>query len=97
MSGGIGGANASGAAHQMQSFQSATGTIQRPAHAKEYHFLDIELKYGILQVSSPARPLNGIMFHSFLRRRQKASRIKYPTALFVCTEQHPIVYGVPTY
>lgn len=33
----------------------ATGASQqpvapRPAHAKEYHFLDIELKYGILQV-----------------------------------------------
>ncbi|XP_037948415.1 SCY1-like protein 2 [Teleopsis dalmanni] len=25
-------------------------TPQRPAHAKEYHFLDIELKYGFLQV-----------------------------------------------
>lgn len=24
---------------------------QKPAHAKEYNFLDIELKYGILQVS----------------------------------------------
>lgn len=24
---------------------------QRPAHAREYSFLDIELKYGILQVS----------------------------------------------
>jgi SCY1-like protein 2 len=23
----------------------------RPAHAKEYNFLDMELKYGILQVS----------------------------------------------
>lgn len=23
---------------------------QRPAHAREYHFLDIEYKYGILQV-----------------------------------------------
>lgn len=25
---------------------------QRPAHAKEYNFLDIELKYGILQVNA---------------------------------------------
>lgn len=23
---------------------------QRPSHAKEYHFLDIEIKYGLLQV-----------------------------------------------
>lgn len=27
------------------------GTLPRPAHAREYNFLDIELKYGILQVS----------------------------------------------
>jgi SCY1-like protein 2 len=26
---------------------------QRPAHAREYNFLDMELKYGILQVSLP--------------------------------------------
>lgn len=26
------------------------GQIQRPAHAKEYSFLDIELRYGLLQV-----------------------------------------------
>lgn len=25
-------------------------TLARPAHAREYNFLDIELKYGILQV-----------------------------------------------
>ncbi|KAJ8866156.1 hypothetical protein PR048_033680 [Dryococelus australis] len=31
-------------------------THHRPAHAREYHFLDIELKYGILQVSQPPRP-----------------------------------------
>lgn len=37
-----------GASHHMP----PPGTIQRPAHAKEYHFLDIELKYGILQVSA---------------------------------------------
>lgn len=24
--------------------------VPRPAHAKEYNFLDVELKYGILQV-----------------------------------------------
>lgn len=26
------------------------GAIPRPAHAREYNFLDIEIKYGILQV-----------------------------------------------
>lgn len=57
MSGSSGGANVgSGAAQQMQ----ATGTIQRPTHAKEYHFLDIELKYGILQVSCPRA---GLQWH----------------------------------
>lgn len=34
---------------------TSTGASQqpaaRPAHAREYHFLDIEYKYGILQVS----------------------------------------------
>lgn len=28
---------------------------QRPAHAKEYNFLDMELKYGFLQVRDPKR------------------------------------------
>lgn len=27
------------------------GSVPRPLHAKEYNFLDIEIKYGILQVS----------------------------------------------
>lgn len=30
---------------------SQPSSAQRPAHAREYHFLDIEYKYGILQVS----------------------------------------------
>lgn len=31
--------------------QLPPGSTARPAHAKEYNFLDMELKYGILQVS----------------------------------------------
>ncbi|KAJ9585871.1 hypothetical protein L9F63_020484, partial [Diploptera punctata] len=44
-SGGGGGAGppSTGASSQTQP------NAQRPAHAREYHFLDIELKYGILQ------------------------------------------------
>lgn len=37
-----------GASHVMP----PPGAIPRAAHAKEYSFLDIELKYGILQVSA---------------------------------------------
>lgn len=93
MSGGSGGANAGSATHQMQSNQQATGTIQRPAHAKEYHFLDIELKYGILQVSfRPRRSLNGISitFHSFPCRRQEVPyRAPYGAfCLFVCLHRY---------
>lgn len=40
-----GGAPATGASQQ-------TPQSTRPAHAREYHFLDIELKYGILQVTT---------------------------------------------
>jgi hypothetical protein len=31
--------------------QAQSATSPRPPHAREYHFLDVELKYGILQVS----------------------------------------------
>lgn len=36
---------------QQQLLQQQAQQPQRPAHAKEYVFLDIELKYGLLQVS----------------------------------------------
>lgn len=82
MSGGGGAGNAGGAAQQMHSAQSTMGTIQRPAHAKEYHFLDIELKYGILQVSFPSFVscpchFNGITFHSIPSGWQKASCVAH--------------------
>jgi len=32
--------------------QTQSSTLPRPPHAREYHFLDIEIKYGILQVST---------------------------------------------
>lgn len=41
----------SGATGTQSSQQQNTAGPQRPAHAKEYNFLDIELKYGFLQVS----------------------------------------------
>jgi len=41
---------ATGGAPQTQSTPGATQP-QRPAHAKEYNFLDMELKYGFLQVT----------------------------------------------
>lgn len=34
------------------SSQTQPSTTPRPPHAREYHFLDVELKYGILQVST---------------------------------------------
>jgi SCY1-like protein 2 len=34
------------------SSQTQPATLPRPPHAREYHFLDVELKYGILQVST---------------------------------------------
>jgi hypothetical protein len=34
------------------SSQTQPATLPRPSHAREYHFLDVELKYGILQVST---------------------------------------------
>ncbi|XP_044733350.1 SCY1-like protein 2 [Chrysoperla carnea] len=42
---GPGGAPSTGASHQNQ------GPTPKPTHAKEYNFLDIELKYGILQIT----------------------------------------------
>ncbi|XP_020816683.1 SCY1-like protein 2 isoform X2 [Drosophila serrata] len=40
------------AAQAQAAAQAAANTLpQRPAHAKEYNFLDMELKYGFLQVS----------------------------------------------
>jgi SCY1-like protein 2 len=33
------------------SSQTQPSAPPRPPHAREYHFLDVELKYGILQVS----------------------------------------------
>lgn len=44
--GGAGAAGGTGAAST-----AAAAQPQRPAHAKEYNFLDMELKYGFLQVS----------------------------------------------
>ncbi|KAL1130482.1 hypothetical protein AAG570_011730 [Ranatra chinensis] len=44
--GGGAGPPATGASHQHTPQPGV-----RPPHAREYHFLDIELKYGILQVS----------------------------------------------
>lgn len=41
---------------------------QRPAHAKEYNFLDIELKYGILQVFFIL--LNMLVLENLFRRKQ---------------------------
>lgn len=46
------------------------GQIQRPAHAKEYSFLDIELRYGLLQVN---------LEHHFTK---KQAYIKKNTALY---------------
>ena len=43
--GGHGGVPSTGASQQQPA-------QPRPSHAKEYNFLDIELKYGLLQVSS---------------------------------------------
>ncbi|XP_069967913.1 SCY1-like protein 2 isoform X6 [Bactrocera oleae] len=40
----------SGATGTQSSQQQNTAGPQRPAHAKEYNFLDIELKYGFLQL-----------------------------------------------
>jgi len=46
---------AAGGAAAAQAQAAANTLPQRPAHAKEYTFLDMELKYGFLQVSgSPA-------------------------------------------
>lgn len=43
---------AAAAAQAQAAAQAAANTVpQRPAHAKEYNFLDMELKYGFLQVS----------------------------------------------
>lgn len=36
-------------------------TLPRPAHAREYNFLDIELKYGILQVRLLKNHFNGLV------------------------------------
>ncbi|XP_033608206.1 SCY1-like protein 2 isoform X4 [Cryptotermes secundus] len=33
------------------SSQTQPATLPRPPHAREYHFLDVELKYGILQIT----------------------------------------------
>lgn len=38
-----------GASQNIPGQQGVQG-VQRPAHAREYNFLDIELKYGLLQV-----------------------------------------------
>lgn len=46
--GGVGGGGSSGAG---AASAAAATQPQRPAHAKEYNFLDMELKYGFLQVS----------------------------------------------
>lgn len=43
-------ANSGGTGAQSNQQQNSS-VPQRPAHAKEYNFLDIELKYGFLQVS----------------------------------------------
>lgn len=47
---GAGGGGSAGAASAAAATQP-----QRPAHAKEYNFLDMELKYGFLQVRDPKR------------------------------------------
>lgn len=44
-------APAAGGAAASQAQAAANTLPQRPAHAKEYNFLDMELKYGFLQVS----------------------------------------------
>lgn len=41
-----------------QAQPAAGAQPQRPAHAKEYNFLDMELKYGFLQVNQTTRIAN---------------------------------------
>lgn len=48
---GAGAAGAGAAGGTGAASTAAAAQPQRPAHAKEYNFLDMELKYGFLQVS----------------------------------------------
>lgn len=43
-------AHQEGCGNQTVPTSGVTQPAQRPAHAREYNFLDIEYKYGILQV-----------------------------------------------
>ncbi|XP_069702652.1 SCY1-like protein 2 [Periplaneta americana] len=46
-----GGGGGAGPPSTGASSQTQPSSTPRPAHAREYHFLDIELKYGILQIT----------------------------------------------